>query len=411
MGNPVVSGTVISSTWANAVLNDLATGLSTAVTRDGQSAWTANLPAGGFIVTGLGNGSAATDSINFGQAQTLYTGAGYTTTATAAGTTTLTVSSERNQYFTGATTQTVVLPVASTMRALGDAFRIVNNSSGAVTVNSSGGNLVATLVANTQATITCVLLSGTAAASWDVKFTGTTATTGTGSGVRATSPTLTTPDVGVATATSINKVAITAPASAATLTIANNKTLTANASLTLTGTDSTTMTFPTTTASVARTDASQTFTGAQTFSNGIILSSSTLSTFTDWTSFTPGLTFGGASTGIVYVLQTGAYCRIGNVCYFVIRIVLSNNGSATGGALITNIPFTVGAGVFPLSVIAGAGINLNSAGGYYTFSVYPDGGSTTLIPQQSGDNVAVAQLTDTEITDTADMRISGFFRI
>mgnify|MGYP000122439633 CR=1 FL=1 len=59
-----------------------------------------------------------------------------------------------------------------------------------------------------------------------------------------TSPTLITPTIGVATATSINKVAITAPASSATLTIANGKTLTVNNTVTLAGTDSTTYTLP-----------------------------------------------------------------------------------------------------------------------------------------------------------------------
>lgn len=60
------------------------------------------------------------------------------------------------------------------------------------------------------------------------------------------SPSLTTPTLGVATATSINKVTITAPATSATLTIANGKTLTASNTLTLAGTDGTTMTFPST---------------------------------------------------------------------------------------------------------------------------------------------------------------------
>lgn len=49
--------------------------------------------------------------------------------------------------------------------------------------------------------------------------------------------------------------------------VAAGKTLTANNSLTLDGTDGTTMTFPTTSASVARTDAGQTFNGAQVISN------------------------------------------------------------------------------------------------------------------------------------------------
>jgi hypothetical protein len=80
-----------------------------------------------------------------------------------------------------------------------------------------------------------------------------------------------------------NKVTITAPASSATLTIADGKTLTASNSLTLAGTDSTTMTFPGTSATIARTDAAQTFTGIQTFSSAPILSSATASkaVFTD----------------------------------------------------------------------------------------------------------------------------------
>lgn len=95
------------------------------------------------------------------------------------------------------------------------------------------------------------------------------ATTGAGNVVLATSPTLTTPTLGVATATSINKVALTAPATGSTLTILDGKTLTANNSITLAGTDATTMTFPASNATIARTDAAQTFTGAQTFSNAV----------------------------------------------------------------------------------------------------------------------------------------------
>src|SRR6185503_6955480 len=89
--------------------------------------------------------------------------------------------------------------------------------------------------------------------------------TGSGALVFATSPTLVTPVLGAATATSINKVALTAPATAATLTILDNKTATFNNSITFAGTDSTTMTFPTTSATLARTDAANAFTGSQSF--------------------------------------------------------------------------------------------------------------------------------------------------
>lgn len=56
--------------------------------------------------------------------------------------------------------------------------------------------------------------------------TAITDDTGSGALVFATSPSLTTPTLGVASATSINKVAITAPATSSTLTIADGKTLT-----------------------------------------------------------------------------------------------------------------------------------------------------------------------------------------
>jgi hypothetical protein len=92
--------------------------------------------------------------------------------------------------------------------------------------------------------------------------------TGTGDNVLATSPTLVTPILGVASATSLNKVALTAPATNATLTIAEGKTLTVSNSLTIAGTDATTMTFPSTSATFARTDAVNSFTGDQTLSTG-----------------------------------------------------------------------------------------------------------------------------------------------
>lgn len=96
---------------------------------------------------------------------------GYTTTATAAGTTTLTVTSTNQQFFTGTTTQTVVLPVTSTL-ALGLSYLIVNNSTGVLTVQSSGANTITLIPAKTSAIFTCILITGTTAASWSFAFEG-----------------------------------------------------------------------------------------------------------------------------------------------------------------------------------------------------------------------------------------------
>ena len=95
--------------------------------------------------------------------------------------------------------------------------------------------------------------------------TGVTSSTGTVAVVLSNTPTLVTPVLGVASATSINKVALTAPATGSTLTIADGKTLTASNTLTLAGTDSTTMTFPSSSATVAGLAIAQSFTAKQTF--------------------------------------------------------------------------------------------------------------------------------------------------
>lgn len=94
---------------------------------------------------------------------------GYTTTVTSAGTTTLTVASTFYQFFTGTNQQNLNLPVTSTL-VLGQSFYVVNNSTGQIFVNSSGGNLIIQVNSGTTALVTCVLTSGTTAASWNYSY-------------------------------------------------------------------------------------------------------------------------------------------------------------------------------------------------------------------------------------------------
>lgn len=96
--------------------------------------------------------------------------------------------------------------------------------------------------------------------------TGVTTNTGTGSVVLSNTPTLVTPILGVATATSINKLTITAPSTSATLTIADTKTLTVNNTLTFTGTDSSSVAFGAG-GTVTYAGTANAFTGANTFTN------------------------------------------------------------------------------------------------------------------------------------------------
>jgi hypothetical protein len=96
---------------------------------------------------------------------------GYATTATAAGTTTLTLASLNQQFFTGTTTQTIVLPVTSTL-VLGLGYTITNRSTGVLTVQSSGLNAIINIPSQATVRFTCILTSGTTAASWSYLFEG-----------------------------------------------------------------------------------------------------------------------------------------------------------------------------------------------------------------------------------------------
>ena len=92
----------------------------------------------------------------------------FATVTTAAGTTTLTVTSAQTQEFTGSTTQTVTMPVVTTL-VEGWATNFINKSTGNVTLNSSGGNAIVVLAGGQSVTLVCKSISAdTTAAAWDV---------------------------------------------------------------------------------------------------------------------------------------------------------------------------------------------------------------------------------------------------
>ncbi|CAB4120955.1 Pectate lyase superfamily protein [uncultured Caudovirales phage] len=136
---------------------------------------------------------------------------GYATTATAGSSTTLTIASAALQYFTGTTTQTVVLPVAATL-TIPTSFTIVNNSTGVVTVTSSGSNTIVAMAASTILVVTCIGTATTAAA-WNYSYgPNASGITGSGSLVLATSPTLVTPNIGTPSSGNISSCTSTSMA-------------------------------------------------------------------------------------------------------------------------------------------------------------------------------------------------------
>lgn len=68
-GNPVVSHTPVASVWANTTLTDIATALSQSLSKDGQTAPTANMPMAGFRHTGVGLATALDQYARVSQVQ------------------------------------------------------------------------------------------------------------------------------------------------------------------------------------------------------------------------------------------------------------------------------------------------------------------------------------------------------
>lgn len=205
---------------------------------------------------------------------------------------------DRNVFYRSDSGTLKVCTAANTWTAIGAAAGTItgSGSSGQVSIftgaSTIGGDTDLTFTADTL-TVTKAVASTSLVINGGTALT-TTNRTGTGNLVLATSPTLTTPVLGVATATSINSLTITT--STGTLTIPNGTTLNAGvggtlgsnaftstsfapiASPTFTGTvalptsisvNSNIQTFPTSAATLARTDAGQTFTGSSTFTSAL----------------------------------------------------------------------------------------------------------------------------------------------
>jgi hypothetical protein len=124
-------------------------------------------------------------------------------------------------------------------------------------------------------------------------------------------------------------------------------------------------------------------------------------------SWTPALAFGGSASGITYTTQTGRYTKIGRLVFLECRIVLTSNGSGTGSATITGAPFNPGiaatAGVIdPIANFSGL-----TAGGAI-FAVMDTSG--TIYPMVQSTTTR-AQLTETNITDTAQFSFTLFYTV
>ena len=195
-GQPVVAGTAISDSVFNTLTADLATALTTCVTRNGQSPATANLPMGTYKLTGLGNGSAATDSAAYGQIQSsankIITIGGTADVITGSLSPTLLsyVTGDIYSFLVGSTNTT---NVTINIDGLGDRAITVNGATALVAGSLPSGKAVQIGYDGTRFQLLTDNYVGAASGTLPVVNggTGVTASTGSGAVVLGTSPTIT----------------------------------------------------------------------------------------------------------------------------------------------------------------------------------------------------------------------------
>jgi len=220
-GNPVVTGTTISSTTTNNTFSDIATALTGSISKDGQTTPTGNLPMGGFAHTGVADATVRTQYGTAGQIQD----SAFTYLTSPAGTNAITATASLGMsayvtgqrfFFVAAATNTgactlninaigvkSVTKNGTTALVAGDIainavtqvvydgtqFQLLNPASVAANVSSfSAGS---TGLTPSTATTGAVTLAGTLAVANG--GTGQTSSTGSGAVVLATSPTITSP--------------------------------------------------------------------------------------------------------------------------------------------------------------------------------------------------------------------------
>jgi hypothetical protein len=125
--------------------------------------------------------------------------------------------------------------------------------------------------------------------------------------------------------------------------------------------------------------------------------------------WTPGIAFGGGTTGITYTTQAGEYTQIGNIVYFNCNIVLSNKGSSTGAVTITGLPVNTSANEANNAVSINNFGNLTlSVGNTLVSGVFSASGSTINL-QQTSLTGTVSNISNTNFANTSQLTFSGFY--
>ena len=123
--------------------------------------------------------------------------------------------------------------------------------------------------------------------------------------------------------------------------------------------------------------------------------------------FTPGLSFGGGTTGITYANQNANATKIGPIVIASGYIALTAKGSSTGSAKITGLPFTVRNDNDSYSPPSFYIVNITFTGQMQGFV---DINATTITLAQCTEAGVASTLTDTNFANNSTIRFLAIYR-
>lgn len=128
--------------------------------------------------------------------------------------------------------------------------------------------------------------------------------------------------------------------------------------------------------------------------------------------WTPGITFGGGSTGLTYAQQQGYWLlitsSIGSWAWLTGTVVLSNEGSSTGAMLITGLPQSPVSSANNNAVVNFFISGFQSLTGGIQGAIAPGGSTISMYQTKNG---APTQLDNTDATNSSGIFLSTFFKV
>ena len=372
-GNPVTTGTTISSTWANGTLSDMATALTGSIAADGQTTASGNLPMGGFIHTNVGNATVRNNYASAGQVQD-----GVITYLTSV---------------SGTDTITAVAAVGMTAYATGQKFTFVSAgaNTGAATININSIGAKALTKNGATALSAGDIPSGAAV---EVVYDGTQFQVVSSMPVAAP---VSGDVVGPASATD-NALA---RFDTTTGKLIQNSGVIVDDSNNVTGvaTLTATTTIGVGGATPAASGAGITFPATQSDSSN----ANTLDDYEEGT-WTPAFNGYASAPTQTYTSNVGYYTKIGRQVTVSFRTVIASSSGGSGAVLVGGLPFTENNQTY-IGTIWMSGVNVPTVTGLFWGFAKLDNGSYYLTIGGTPDNAAFSNAYCVQITDFAANQI------